>query len=78
MLPTGLGPAAASLLLWRTRDCQILTHNVGLWQDGISLPFVADTFTALMLGRMSLLGLSAETAQGLLDTSGYLEAVLGR
>ncbi|WP_017607357.1 monovalent cation/H+ antiporter subunit D family protein [Nocardiopsis xinjiangensis] len=55
MVPSGLGLAAASLLLWQTRDGQVLAHNVGLWQDGISIPFVADTFTALMLWTTSLL-----------------------
>src|SRR5690625_2001218 len=55
MVPSGLGLTAASLLLWQTRDGQVLAHNVGLWQDGIAIPFVADTFTALMLWTTSLL-----------------------
>ncbi|GHD24591.1 monovalent cation/H+ antiporter subunit D family protein [Nocardiopsis kunsanensis] len=55
MVPSGLGLAASSFLLWQTRDGQIFAHNVGLWPDGISIPFVADTFTALMLWTTSLL-----------------------
>ncbi|GAB3723101.1 monovalent cation/H+ antiporter subunit D family protein [Nocardiopsis oceani] len=57
-----LAPSAAGLLggfwlLWLTRDGTVLAHNVGLWQDGISIPFVADTFSALMLWTTSLLAL---------------------
>ncbi|MBE2998376.1 monovalent cation/H+ antiporter subunit D family protein [Nocardiopsis sp. HNM0947] len=55
-----LAPSAASLvistaLLWVTRDGEILSHNVALWADGISIPFVVDTFSALMLWTTSLL-----------------------
>ncbi|MBE2998370.1 monovalent cation/H+ antiporter subunit D family protein [Nocardiopsis sp. HNM0947] len=53
--PSALGLAASSYLLWLTRDGEVYSHNVALWADGISIPFVVDTFSALMLWTTALL-----------------------
>ncbi|MBR8743886.1 monovalent cation/H+ antiporter subunit D family protein [Nocardiopsis sp. MG754419] len=57
-----LAPSTAAMLggaglIWLTRDGTVYAHNVGLWQDGIAIPFVADVFSALMLWTTSLLAL---------------------
>ena len=57
-----LGPSAAGTLggaglIWLTRDGTVFAHNVGLWQNGIAIPFVADVFSALMLWTTALLAL---------------------
>ncbi|GHC71931.1 cation:proton antiporter [Nocardiopsis terrae] len=57
-----LAPSSAALLastglIWLTRDGAVFAHNVGLWQDGIAIPFVADVLSALMLWTTSLLAL---------------------
>ena len=61
-----LAPSAAAMLgaaglIWLTRDGTVFAHNVGLWQDGIAIPFVADVFSALMLWTTSLLALVCST-----------------
>jgi multicomponent Na+:H+ antiporter subunit D len=40
---------AAAVLVVLTADGEVLGHGVGGWPAGIAIPFVADTFTALML-----------------------------
>jgi multicomponent Na+:H+ antiporter subunit D len=49
--------AYSGVLIWATRGGEVLVHNVGLWPDGVSIPFVADMLSALMLAVTSLLTL---------------------
>ncbi|WP_017616593.1 proton-conducting transporter transmembrane domain-containing protein, partial [Nocardiopsis salina] len=55
MVPSGVGLMVATLLLWQTRGGGVVAHNVALWDDGIAIPFVVDTFSALMIWTSSLL-----------------------
>ena len=57
LAPSAAGVLGGAGLIWLTRDGAVLAHNVGLWRDGISIPFVADVFSALMLWTTSLLAL---------------------
>ncbi|WP_017587732.1 monovalent cation/H+ antiporter subunit D family protein [Nocardiopsis ganjiahuensis] len=57
LAPSAAALLAATWLLWLTRDGAVFAHNVGLWQDGIAIPFVVDVFSALMLWTTSLLAL---------------------
>lgn len=57
LLPTAVSLLGASGLVWLTRDGAVFAHNVGLWQNGVAIPFVADVFSALMLWTTSLLAL---------------------
>ncbi|QVJ01400.1 monovalent cation/H+ antiporter subunit D family protein [Nocardiopsis eucommiae] len=57
LLPTSLSLLGASGLVWLTRDGAVFAHNVGLWQDGVAIPFVVDVLSALMLWTTSLLAL---------------------
>lgn len=57
LLPTTVSLLGASGLVWLTRDGAVFAHNVGLWQDGVAIPFVADVLSALMLWTTSLLAL---------------------
>ncbi|KGM13877.1 monovalent cation/H+ antiporter subunit D family protein [Cellulomonas bogoriensis] len=57
-----LGPSAAAVaaggwLIAETRDGTVLVHNVGLWPDGIAIPFVADAFSSLMVTATAVLTL---------------------
>ncbi|GAB3494954.1 monovalent cation/H+ antiporter subunit D family protein [Nocardiopsis coralliicola] len=57
-----LAPSAAALLggaalTWATRDGTVYAHNIGRWPDGISIPFAADTLSALMVTTTALLTL---------------------
>jgi multicomponent Na+:H+ antiporter subunit D len=47
--------AAGAALLWSTRDGQVYAHQLGLWPAGVSIPLVADTFSALMVATTALL-----------------------
>jgi multicomponent Na+:H+ antiporter subunit D len=49
--------AAGLGLVAMLRDGQVLAHGVGLWPVGITIPFVADMFAALMLAVTGLLSL---------------------
>ncbi|GAB3723138.1 monovalent cation/H+ antiporter subunit D family protein [Nocardiopsis oceani] len=55
LAPSALGLAASTGLLWITRNGEILAHNVALWPDGVAIPLVVDTLSALMLWTTSLL-----------------------
>ncbi|MES0837398.1 monovalent cation/H+ antiporter subunit D family protein [Nocardiopsis tropica] len=56
LLGTSAGALAAGLaLLAATRDGQVYAHQVGLWPAGVAIPFVADTFSALMVTTTALL-----------------------
>ncbi|MEU3308355.1 monovalent cation/H+ antiporter subunit D family protein [Nocardiopsis sp. NPDC055551] len=57
LAPSTAGTLGGGGLIWLTRDGTVFAHNVGLWQDGIAIPFVADVFSALMLWTTSLLAL---------------------
>ncbi|MFE1395750.1 monovalent cation/H+ antiporter subunit D family protein [Nocardiopsis alba] len=57
LAPSAAVMLAASWLIWLTRDGAVYAHNVGLWPNGIAIPFVADVFSALMLWTTSLLAL---------------------
>lgn len=50
--------AAAVALVVRLRDGTVLGHNIGGWPGGISIPFVADMLSALMLVVTGLLTLT--------------------
>ena len=54
-VPSAAGLLASSCLIWFTREGTVLAHNVGLWKNGISIPFVVDVFSALMLWTTALL-----------------------
>ena len=54
-VPSAAGLLASSCLIWLTREGSVLAHNVGLWKNGISIPFVVDVFSALMLWTTALL-----------------------
>ncbi|WP_285730248.1 monovalent cation/H+ antiporter subunit D family protein [Nocardiopsis sp. ATB16-24] len=55
-LGTSTGALAAGfLLLWATRDGEVHVHQVGLWPAGVAIPFVIDTFSALMVTTTALL-----------------------
>ncbi|NJQ04632.1 monovalent cation/H+ antiporter subunit D family protein [Streptomyces lonarensis] len=49
MATLSLNLAAALWLLTTTRSGDVLAHGVGGWPGGISIPFVGDTLSALML-----------------------------
>ncbi len=49
--------AGAVALVAATRDGTVLAHGIGAWPFGIAIPFVADTFSALMLTVTGLLSL---------------------
>src|SRR5699024_8194466 len=53
--PSAAGLLAWSCLMWRTRAGWVLADIVGLWKIGISIPFVVDVFSALMLWATALL-----------------------
>ncbi|WP_017613921.1 monovalent cation/H+ antiporter subunit D family protein [Nocardiopsis salina] len=55
LAPSAVTLVASTALLWQTRDGSMLSHNVALWAEGVSIPFVVDTFSALMLWTTSLL-----------------------
>jgi multicomponent Na+:H+ antiporter subunit D len=57
LAPSAAAMLAGAWLIWLTRDGTVFAHNVGLWQDGIAIPFVADVFSALMLWTTALLAL---------------------
>ncbi|SIO86593.1 monovalent cation/H+ antiporter subunit D family protein [Nocardiopsis sp. JB363] len=57
LAPSAAGMLGGGGLIWLTRDGVVFAHNVGLWQDGIAIPFVADVFSALMLWTTCLLAL---------------------
>ncbi|GLU47818.1 monovalent cation/H+ antiporter subunit D family protein [Nocardiopsis ansamitocini] len=58
LLATSAAALTAGILLIRTtRDGSILSHNVGAWPNGIAIPFVADTLSALMITTTALLTL---------------------
>ncbi|GAA1093261.1 monovalent cation/H+ antiporter subunit D family protein [Nocardiopsis metallicus] len=57
LAPSAGAMLAGAWLIWLTRDGTVFAHNVGLWQDGIAIPFVADVFSALMLWTTALLAL---------------------
>ena len=46
--PTFVGAAAVVLLIVH-RDHPVLAHSVGGYLNGLAIPFVSDTFSALML-----------------------------
>src|SRR5690625_3321159 len=49
--------AAAVFLVLLTRDGSVVAHGIAGWPFGIAIPFVADTFSALMLTVTGLLSL---------------------
>ncbi len=54
MVPAGLAVAGAALA-WATRDGQVVVAQVAGWPGGVAIPFVADLFSALLLGVFGLL-----------------------
>ncbi|MDT0328609.1 monovalent cation/H+ antiporter subunit D family protein [Nocardiopsis lambiniae] len=52
---SALALLAGLALLRTTADGRVLAHQVGLWPAGVSIPFVADTFSALMVTTTALL-----------------------
>lgn len=50
--------AGAVWFVQATREGDVLAHNVGGWIGGISIPFVADAFSALMLTVTTILTLT--------------------
>ena len=46
--------AGSATVLLATSDGTVLAHQVALWPEGISIPFVADAFSALILTVASL------------------------
>lgn len=46
---------ASIVLVAETSDGTVIAHQVGLWENGIAIPFVADALSALMLMVTSLL-----------------------
>ncbi|AOS64897.1 monovalent cation/H+ antiporter subunit D family protein [Actinoalloteichus hymeniacidonis] len=56
LLAPNLGALVAGVLLIQaTGDGSVYAHNIGLWQDGIAIPFVVDVFSALMVTTTALL-----------------------
>lgn len=56
LLGPNIGALAAGVFLtWLTRGGRVHAHNLGLWRDGVAIPFVADTFSALMVTTTALL-----------------------
>ncbi|APU15856.1 MULTISPECIES: monovalent cation/H+ antiporter subunit D family protein [Actinoalloteichus] len=56
LLAPNLGAlVAGALLIQATGDGSVYAHNIGLWQDGIAIPFVVDVFSALMVTTTALL-----------------------
>lgn len=51
--------ATAIVLVVATSDGTVIAHQVGLWDHGIAIPFVADAFSSLMLMITSLLAVSS-------------------
>lgn len=55
----GLIFAASLVLVWVTHDGTVLAHQVGAWDIGISIPFVVDALSALVLMIISILGITS-------------------
>ncbi|GAA1813678.1 monovalent cation/H+ antiporter subunit D family protein [Nesterenkonia flava] len=51
--------AASILLVIATHDGTILAHQVGLWDYGVSIPFVVDALSALVLMIIAILGIAS-------------------
>jgi len=55
----GLMFAFAMILVFATSDGSILVHQVGLWDQGIAIPFVVDALSALVLMVMTVLAIAS-------------------
>ncbi|WP_150239476.1 monovalent cation/H+ antiporter subunit D family protein [Nocardiopsis quinghaiensis] len=56
LLTIGAGAlAAGTCLVQLTRNGQVYAHDLGLWRDGVAIPFVVDAFSALMVTTTALL-----------------------